>query len=66
MKARFPSYDERAPKDPREIVRSMTPDPPVTTLKELETGRSMVAADSVKSDEKLSDCGALADNQFFK
>lgn len=66
MKARFPSYDERAPKAPREIMRAMTPDPPVTTLKELETGHSMVAAGSVKRDEKLGDCGALADNQFFK
>ena len=49
------------------MVRAMTPEPPVTTAKELENGDLMnIAAGFMKPEDKLADYSALIDNDFVK
>ncbi len=67
MKARFGSYDDKVLRAAYEMVKAMTPDPAVTTAKELENGDLMnIAAGFMKSEEKLADYGILVDNEFVK
>ena len=67
MKARFGTYDDKVLRAAYDMVKAMTPDPPVTTAKELENGDLMnIAAGFLKPEEKLADYGALIDNDFVK
>ncbi len=67
MKARFGTYDDKVLRAAYDMVKAMTPDPPVTTAKELENGDLMnIAAGFMKPEEKLADYGALIDNDFVK
>jgi ABC-type nitrate/sulfonate/bicarbonate transport system substrate-binding protein len=67
MKARFPTYDGKVLTAAYEMVKAMTPYPPVTTAKELENGDLMnIAAGFLKPEGKLADYSPLIDNEFVK
>jgi NitT/TauT family transport system substrate-binding protein len=67
MKAHFGTYDDKVLQAAYETVKAMTPNPPVTTEKDLENGDNMnAAAGFMKPEDKLSDYQALIDNQFIK
>lgn len=67
MKAHFGTYDDKVLKAAYETVKAMTPNPPVTTPKDLENGDNMnIAAGFMKTEDKLADYQALIDNQFIK
>ena len=67
MKARYGTYDDKVLNAAYEMVRAMTPDPPVTTAKELENGELMnIAAGLLKPEEKLAGYDALIDNEFVE
>ena len=67
MKARYGSYDDKVLRAAYEMEKAMTPEPSVTTAKELENGVLMsIAAGFLKPEEKLADYSALIDNDFVK
>jgi hypothetical protein len=67
MKAYFATYDDKVLAASYEMVRSMTPDLPVTTAKELENSDDMnVAAGFLKPEEKLPRYDTIIDNDFVK
>ncbi len=67
LKARFPAYDEKVLNAAYEMVKAMTPDPPVTTAKELENGDLMnIAAGFMRPEDKLANYNDLVDNNFVK
>lgn len=67
MKARFGSYDNKVLNAAYEMVRAMTPEPPITTAKELENGDLMnIAAGFMKPGQRLSNYADLIDNDFVK
>jgi len=67
MKARFGTYDDKVLRAAYDMAKTMTPDPPVTTAKELENSDLMsIAAGFMRPEEKLADYGALIDNDFVK
>jgi ABC-type nitrate/sulfonate/bicarbonate transport system substrate-binding protein len=67
MKAHFGTYDDKVLEASYVMTKAMTPDPPVTTIAELENGDAMnVAAGFVKPEEKLAHYDDLIDNQFVK
>ncbi len=67
LKARFGTYDEKVLNAAYEMVKAMTPNPPMTTAKELENGDLMnIAAGFMKPEEKLANYNDLVDNDFVK
>ncbi len=67
MKAHFGSYDGKVLAAAYETVRSLSPDPPVTTVPDLENGDNMnIAAGFMKAEDKLAHYDDLIDNEFVK
>jgi NitT/TauT family transport system substrate-binding protein len=67
MKAHFGTYDDKVLAAAYDMLRQITPDPPVTTPQELENGDNMnVAAGYMKADEKLPRYDTIIDNEFVK
>jgi NitT/TauT family transport system substrate-binding protein len=67
MKAHFGTYNDKVLRAAYETVKAMTPNPPITTAKELENGDNMnAAAGFMKPEDKLSNYEELIDNQFIK
>jgi len=67
MKAHFGNYDDKVLAASYDMVRSITPDLPLTTPKELENSDDMnVAAGFLKPDEKLPRYDTIIDNEFVK
>jgi len=67
MKAHFGTYSDAVLAASLDMVRAMTPSPPLTTVKELENGDLLnEAAGFIKPEEKLADYAAIIDNSFLK
>jgi NitT/TauT family transport system substrate-binding protein len=67
MKAHFGTYDDRVLAAAYDMLKEITPDPPVTSPKELENGDNLnVAAGFLKPGEKLARYDTIIDNQFVK
>lgn len=67
MKAHFGTYDDKVLAASYDMVRSITPDLPLTTPKELENSDDMnVAAGFLKKEEKLPRYDTIIDNEFVK
>ncbi len=67
MKARFGTYDDKVLRAAYDMMKATTPDPAVTTAKELENADLInIAAGFMKPEDKLADYGALIDNDFVK
>ena len=67
MKAHFGTYDDKVLQAAYETLKAMTPNPPVTTPKDLENGDNMnAAAGFMKPEDKLSDYQPLIDNSYVK
>ncbi len=67
MKAHFGSYDDKVLAASYDMVRSITPDLPLTTPKMLENSDDMnVAAGFLKPEEKLPRYDTIIDNEFVK
>jgi ABC-type nitrate/sulfonate/bicarbonate transport system substrate-binding protein len=67
MKAHFGTYSDKVLQAAYETVKAMTPNPPITTPKDLENGDNMnAAAGFMKPEDKLADYKPLIDNQFIK
>ncbi len=67
MKARFGTYDDKVLAAAYEMMKATTPDPAVTTAKELENADLInIAAGFMKPGDKLADYNALLDNEFVK
>ncbi len=67
MKAHFGTYDDKVLAASYDMVRSMTPDLPLTTPKELENSDDLnVVAGFLKKEEKLPRYDTIIDNEFVK
>jgi ABC-type nitrate/sulfonate/bicarbonate transport system substrate-binding protein len=67
MKAHFGTYDDKVLAAAYDMLKQITPDPPITTAQELENGDNMnIAAGFMKQDEKLPRYDTLIDNEFVK
>jgi NitT/TauT family transport system substrate-binding protein len=67
MKAHFGTYNDQVLAAAYEMLKAITPDPPVTSAQELENGDNMnVAAGFMRADEKLPRYDTLIDNQYVK
>lgn len=67
MKAHFGTYDDRVLAAAYDMLKDMTPDPPVTSARGLENGDNMnIAAGFMKPEEKLPRYDTLIDNQYVK
>jgi hypothetical protein len=67
MKAHFGTYSDQVLAAAYDMLKELTPDPPVTTAQELENGDNMnIAAGFMKPEEKLPRYDTLIDNQYVK
>ena len=67
MKAHFGTYSDQVLAAAYDMLKDLTPDPPVTTAQELENGDNMnIAAGFMKQEEKLPRYDTLIDNQYVK
>ncbi len=67
MKAHFGTYNDQVLAAAYDMLKDLTPDPPVTTAQELENGDNMnIAAGFMKQEEKLPRYDTLIDNQYVK
>ena len=67
MKAHFGTYNDQVLAAAYDMLKEITPDPPVTSPKELENGDNLnVAAGFMKAEEKLPRYDTIIDNQFVK
>ncbi|HXQ51214.1 MAG TPA: ABC transporter substrate-binding protein [Stellaceae bacterium] len=67
MKAHFPTYNDKVLEASYDMLRQITPDPPITTPQELENGDNMnIAAGFMKPEEKLPRYDNIIDNEFVK
>jgi ABC-type nitrate/sulfonate/bicarbonate transport system substrate-binding protein len=67
MKAHFGTYGDQVLAAAYDMLKDLTPDPPVTTAQELENGDNMnIAAGFMKPEEKLPRYDTLIDNEYVK
>jgi ABC-type nitrate/sulfonate/bicarbonate transport system substrate-binding protein len=67
MKTHFGTYGDKVLEASYDMLRAITPEPPITTPQELENGDNMnVAAGYMKPEEKLPRYDTIIDNEFVK